>query len=241
MRMLAAALLFGVAARLGAQEASTDTTQPAAQGYAPVPPVSAPAAAVSQAKTGTVVLPSRSEAQLQEAMSASHEDLRRSDARLSRAKEIQSRSKGLVEQRRLDLREVEVKIDQAKKEKRDSDKRRLETEKKALEREKRWAEQLESADQAELDAARQASLTSFARQQSVDLEQRLAEARSGKGQVGEGKPLSKENSEVLVQQLEQQTLESQLKYRKLAHELARQEEGLVSKRLDLYKSARDSN
>ncbi len=236
MRMLAAALLFGVAARLGAQEASTDTTQPAAQGYAPVPPVSAPAAAVSQAKTGTIVLPSRSEAQLQEAMSASHEDLRRSDARLSRAKEIQSRSKGLVEQRRLALREVDVKIDQAKKEKRDSDKRRLETEKKALEREKRWAEQLESADEAELEAARQASLTGFARQQSVDMEQRLAEARSGKGQVG-GKPLSKENSEVLVQQLEQQTLESQLKYRKLAHELARQEEALVSKRLDLYKSA----
>ncbi len=241
MRMLAAALLVGVAARLGAQEASTDTAQTAAQGYAPVPPVSAPAAAVSQAKTGTIVLPSRSEAQLQEAMSASHEELRRSDARLSRAKEIQSRSKGLVEQRRLDLREVEVKIDQAKKEKRDSDKRRLETEKKALEREKRWAEQLESADQAELDAARQASLTSFARQQSVDLEQRLAEARSGKGQVGEGKPLSKENSEVFVQQLEQQTLEAQLKYRKLAHELARQEEDLVRQRLDLYKSARDSN
>lgn len=237
MRMLAAALLFGVAARLGAQEASTDTAQTAAQGYAPVPPVSAPAAAVSQAKTGTIVLPSRSEAQLQEAMSASHEDLRRSDARLSRAKEIQSRSKGLVEQRRLDLREVEVKIDQAKKEKRDSDKRRLETEKKALEREKRWAEQLESADEAELEAARQASLTGFARQQSVDMEQRLADARAGKGQVGGGKPLSKENSEVLVQQLEEQTLESQLKYRKLAHELARQEEDLVSKRLDLYKSA----
>ena len=241
MRMLASALLFGVAARLGAQETSTDTAQTAAQGYAPVPPVSAPAAAVSQAKTGTIVLPTRSEAQLQEAMSASNEDLRRSDARLSRAKELQFRSKALVDQRRLDLREVEVKIEQAKKDKRDSDKRRLETEKKALEREKRWAEQLESSDRAELDAARQASLTGFARQQSVDLERRLAQARAGKGQVGEGKPLSKENSEVLVQQLEQQTLEAQLKYRKLAHELARQEEGLVSKRLDLYKSTRDNN
>jgi len=241
MRMLAAALLFGVATRLGAQETRTDTAQTAAQGYAPVPPVSAPAAVVSQAKTGTIVLPTRSEAQLQEAMSASNEDLRRSDARLSRAKELQFRSKALVDQRRLDLREVEVKIEQAKKDKRDSDKRRLETEKKALEREKRWAEQLESSDRAELDAARQASLTGFARQQSVELEQRLAQARAGKGQVGEGKPLSKENSEVLVQQLEQQTLESQLKYRKLAHELARQEEALVRGRLDLYKSARDSN
>jgi len=241
MRMLAAALLFGVAARLGAQETRTDTAQTAAQGYAPVPPVSAPAAVVSQAKTGTIVLPTRSEAQLQEAMSASNEDLRRSDARLSRAKELQFRSKALVDQRRLDLREVEVKIEQAKKDKRDSDKRRLETEKKALEREKRWAEQLESADHAELDAARQASLTGFARQQSVELEQRLAQARAGSGQVAEGKPLSKENSEVLVQQLEQQTLESQLKYRKLAHELARQEEALVRGRLELYKSARDSN
>ncbi len=238
MRMLAAALLFGVAARLGAQEASKDTAQTAAQGYAPVPPVSAPAAAVSQAKAGTIVLPTRSEAQLQEALSASHQDLRRFDARLSRAKETQFRSKALVDQRRLDLREIEVKIEQAKKEKRDSDKRRLETEKKALEREKRWAEQLESADHAELDAARQASLTGFARQQSIDLEQQLALARSGNGQVAGGKPLSKESSEVIVRQLEQQTLESQLKYRKLAHELARQEEALVNKRLDLYKSAR---
>jgi len=239
--MLAAALLFGVAARLGAQETSTDTTQTSAQGYAPMPPVSAPAAAVSQANSGTIVLPTRSEAQLQEAASASNEDLRRSDARLSHAKELQFRSKGLVDQRRLELREVEVKIEQAKKDKRDSDKRRLETEKKRLEREKRWAEQLEGADQAELDAARKASLTSFARQQSIDLEQRLAQARAGKAQVGGAKPLSKENSEVLVQQLEQQTLESQLKYRKLAHELARQEEDLVSRRLDLYKSARESN
>ncbi|MFL5475835.1 MAG: hypothetical protein ACJ8A6_09120 [Gemmatimonadales bacterium] len=238
MRMLAAALLFGVAARLGAQEASTDTAQTAAQGYAPMPPGSAPAAVVSQAKAGSIVLPTRSDAQLEEAMSASQADLRRSDARLSRAKEIEFRSKALVDQRRLDLREVEVKIEQAKKEKRDSDKRRLESEKKALEREKRWAEQLESADKAELDAARQASLTGFARQQSVDLERRLAEARSGKNQIGGGKSLSKENSEVLVRQLEQQTLESQLKYRKLAHELARQEEALVGKRLDLYKSAR---
>ncbi|MFL5491245.1 MAG: hypothetical protein ACJ8AV_07510 [Gemmatimonadales bacterium] len=238
MRMLAAALLFGVAARLGAQEASTDTAQTAAQGYAPMPPGSAPAAVVSQAKAGSIVLPTRSDAQLEEAMSASQADLRRSDARLSRAKEIEFRSKALVDQRRLDLREVEVKIEQAKKERRDSDKRRLESEKKALEREKRWAEQLESADKAELDAARQASLTGFARQQSVDLERRLAEARSGKNQIGGGKSLSKENSEVLVRQLEQQTLESQLKYRKLAHELARQEEALVGKRLDLYKSAR---
>jgi len=235
--MLAAALLFGVAARLGAQETSTDTAQTAAQGYAPVPPVSAPAAVLSQAQTGSIVLPTRSEAQLQEAMSAAHEDLRRSDARLSRAKELQFQSKALVDQRRLDLREVDVKIEQSKKDKRDSDKRRLETEKKALEREKRWAEQLESADNAELDAARQASLTGFARQQSVDLEQRLVQARSGKSQAGEGKPLSKENSEMLVRQLEQQTLESQLKYRKLAHELGRQEEALVRDRLDLYKSA----
>ena len=66
----------------------------------------------------------------------------------------------------------------------------------------------------------------------------MALARSGNGQVAGGKPLSKESSEVIVRQLEQQTLESQLKYRKLAHELARQEEALVNKRLDLHKSAR---
>jgi hypothetical protein len=239
MRMFAAALLFGVAARLGAQQASSDTAKPAAQGYAPAAPVSAPAAASSEANAGTIVLPTRSQAQLQEAMSASQEDLRRADARLSKAKETQSRSKGIVEQKRLEIRDIELKIDQAKKAKHDSDKRRLEQEKKTLEAQKDWAEKLQHVDQAELDAARQASLAAFARQQSLDLEQRLAQARSGNDQAAGGKPLSKENSDVLVRQLEQQTLEAQLKYRKLVHELARQEESLAQQRLDMYKSARE--
>jgi hypothetical protein len=237
MRMFAAALLFGVASRLGAQQATTDTTKPAAQGYAPAAPVAASAAAVPEARAGTIVIPARSQAQLQEARAASEDDLHRADARLSRAKEIQSRSKGLVEQRRLDIREVEVKIEQAKKDKRDSDKRRLEGEKKELQRQKDWAEKLQAVDQGELEAARQASSAAFARQQSLDLEQQLIQARAGNGQASGGKPLSKENSDRLIRQLELQTLQSQLKYRQLIHELAKQEEGLARQRIELYKSA----
>jgi hypothetical protein len=132
------------------------------------------------------------------------------------------------------MRQKEQDIEKAKKDKREADKRRLESEKKALERQKNWAEKLEAVDQAELDAAHQGSLTAFARQQSLNLEEQLFKARAGSG----SDKLSKQSSDLLIQQLELQTLEAQQKYRKLAHELARQEEALAGQRLDLYKAAR---
>jgi hypothetical protein len=239
MRMFAAALLLGVAGPLTAQEISADTGSGTPQGYAPAGPVAGQGSAQPEARAGSIVLPARSGAQLQQAMATAEEDLRRADARLSRAKESRSRSKAMVDQQRLDLRQVEIKAEQADKEKRGkSVKRQLESEKKALERRKEWGEKLEALDKAELETARQASQVAFARHQSLELESQLVQARSGAKNAAGGKPLSGESSSMVVQQLELQTLEAQQKFRKMDHELGRQEDDLAGMRLDLYKSAR---
>ena len=237
MRLFAAALLFGVAGPISAQESSADTASDEAQGYAPAGVVGSRGWAEPEAIAGWIVLPTSSKAQLQPALAVAEADLRRADARLSRAKESRSRSKALVDQRRLDLREIEIKIEKADREKRsDSYKRQLETEKKALERQKQWAERLEAVDQAELGIGRQAGHVAFARHQALGLESQLAQARGGAANTGN--KLSDESSRMVIRQLELQTLQAQQKFRKLAHELARQEEALADKRLDLYKSAR---
>jgi hypothetical protein len=237
MRLFVTALLLGVAGQISAQEISVDTASDDAQGYAPASAVAGRGAAEPEAIVGSIVLPVKSEAQLQPAMAAAEEDLRRADVRLSRAKEGRSRSKAMVDQRRLDLREVELKLDKADQDKRkDSYKRQLEAEKKALERQKGWAEQLEAVDEAELDIARQASQVAFAKHQALGLESQLAQARSGAAN-GTGNKLSGESARMVTRQLELQTLEAQKKFRKLAHELGRQEEHLAGMRLDLYKSA----
>jgi hypothetical protein len=239
MRLFAAALLFAVAGPLSAQQTSADTGTDAAQGYVPGQPVTNPASAEPQVIAGPIIIPARPESQLQVAVAAAEEDLRRADARLSLAKESRTRSKAMMDQQRLDLRQLETKIDQADKDKHESAKRQLESQKKALERQKRWAEQLETVDQAELDAARSASEVAFAQRQALGLESQLSRARSGSENGGGGKPLSGESSSMVVRQLELQTLEAQQKYRKLAHTLGQQEDDLAGMRLDLYKSARD--
>jgi chromosome segregation ATPase len=238
MRLFAAALLFGVAGPLNAQQTSADTGTESAQGYAPGQPVTNPVHAEPRVIAGSIILPDRSEAQLQVSIAASEEDLRRADARLSQAKESRTRSKAMVDQQGLDLRQLETSIDKADKDKHESAKRQLETQKKALEGQRQWAERLEAVDQAELDAARQASEVAFAQRQALGLESQLARARSGAENPAGGKPLSGESSSMVVRQLELQTLEAQQKFRKLAHELGQQEDNLAGMRIDLYKSAR---
>ena len=239
MRMFAAALLFGIAGPLSAQQISADTGSGTPQGYAPAGPVAPDRSARPEAIAGSIVLPARSEAQLHQAMATAAEDLRRADGRLLLAKEGRSRSKAMVDQQRLDLRQVETKLEQADKDKRGkSVKRQLDNEKKVLERQKEWAEHLEAVDDAELETARQASQVAFARHQALELESQLAQARSGAENAAGSKPLSGESSSMVVQELEFQTLEAQQKFRKMAHELGRQEDDLVGMKLDLYKSAR---
>src|SRR5215210_5933197 len=105
MRMFAAALLFGVAGPLSAQQVIADTGSSAPQGYAPAGPVAPHGSARPEALAGSIILPARSEVQLQQAMATAEEDLRRADGRLLLAKESRSRSKAMVDQQRLDLRQ----------------------------------------------------------------------------------------------------------------------------------------
>src|SRR5438045_3337782 len=107
MRLFAAVLLIGVAGPLSAQQTSADTGADAAQGYVPGQPVATPASAEPRVIAGSIILPARSEAQLQLAIAAAEEDLHRADVRLSVAKESRTRSKAMMDQHRLDLRELE--------------------------------------------------------------------------------------------------------------------------------------
>ncbi|HEV7364510.1 MAG TPA: hypothetical protein VGN76_01555 [Gemmatimonadales bacterium] len=235
MPTLAALVLLLVAAPLAAQEVSADSATPPAQGYAPGgPPPPTPAVSERPSADPSVVaraitLPLQSESQIQEAMSAAETDLRRAQARLATANENRARLKAMAEQQRARLREIEVRRKQAEKEKRKTDQSVLEAEKRAGERQQRWAEEVQSVGDAELDAARQACLVAFAKHQALDRELQLAQMRNH--------PRADEGSRMVRGELERQTLEAQLKYRKLAHELARKEEDVADKRIQLYKAA----
>jgi hypothetical protein len=240
MRTLTATLLLVVAAPLSAQEIGSDSATPAVQGYAPGGPPTNPAASdrgSAEASAGTIVLPRRSEAVLENAMRAAEQDLRRADVRLSRAEASRSNATALMQQRKLEVREIEGQIETADKAKRNGDKRRLEKQKESLERQRRWAERLHETETAEVETARTASRVAFAKHQALELESQLARARTGTEPGVSGNQLSDESSRMVIRQLELQTLGAQQKYRKQAHELARQEEELAGKRVNLYKSA----
>lgn len=234
------ALLLVAAAPLTAQEPGADSATPGVQGYAPGgPPAPTPTAseramADPSVVAGAIALPMRSRAELQQAVMATQDELRRADARLSTAGESGSKARALVQQRRLDLREIEAKRKQADKEKREADKRLLEAEKRSGERQKRWAEQLEVMCDTELEAAREARQVAVAKHQALELELQLEEKRSS---VPRSKPPSGGGSNVVIRELEQQTLEAQRNYRRLEHELAEKEEDLANKRLDLYRAS----
>jgi hypothetical protein len=243
MRALTATLLLVAAAPLSAQEIGADSATPAVQGYAPGgPPTTNPAAsgrgsADAEAMAGTIVLPPRSEAVLLQAMKTADADLRRADARLSRAGASRSNATALAQQRKLEVREIEQQIETADKAKRKGDKRRLEEQKKSLERQRRWAERLQETETAEVETARTASRVAFAKHQALGFESQLARTRTETGPGVSARPLSGESTSMVTRQLELQTLEAQQKFRKLAHELARQEDELAGMRIDLYKSA----
>jgi hypothetical protein len=242
MRTVISTLLLVAAAPLSAQQVGADSATPAVQGYAPEgPPPSSPALSerisTDAAAAGTLVLPRRSEAVLENAMRAAGQDLRRADARLSRAEASRSNATALLQQRKLELREIEGQIRTAEKAKRKGDKRRLEAEKKSVEKQERWAERLQDTESSELETARTASRVAFAKHQALELESQLARARIGNGPGVSANQLSGESTSMVIRQLELQTLEAQKKFRKLAHELGKQEEELAGMRIDLYKSA----
>src|SRR3954464_1275204 len=98
MRLFAAALLFGVAGPLSAQQTSADTGTEAAQGLVPGQPVTNPASAEPRVIAGSIIIPARSESALRGAGAAQEEYLGGAAARLSAAKESRTRSKGMMDQ-----------------------------------------------------------------------------------------------------------------------------------------------
>jgi hypothetical protein len=183
--------------------------------------------------TDAVVLPLRTENQLQQAMSAADADLQRAQTRLATATQNRARLKAMAQQSRVELREIEAKRKQADKEKRKADQSVLEAQKRAAERQSRWAERVETIGDAEVDTAREACLVAFAKHQALERELDLAQMRAGRT-TATGNDAG---SRVVKGELERQTLEAQQKYRRLAHELAQNEEDLANKRLELYKAA----
>jgi hypothetical protein len=236
MRILAVTFLAIAAAPLSAQQ-PTDSAAPTAQGYAPT----APPIVIRPAGEGTssdrfrigsaIVLPNRSEAQLQRAVLAAQDDLRRADARLTSASERRSRRTALAQQQRAELREIEAKLKQADKEKRKSDKATLEAEKRTVERQQRWTDQLDKIDAAEFEAAMEGRRAAVAEQHALDLELQLAQKRA------ERKSNPTAGSDVVLRELERQTLEAQRDYRRHEHELAQREEDSANARLELYRSS----
>jgi hypothetical protein len=210
MRTLTVMVLLVLPAPLGAQETTTDSATPAVQGYAPGSPTPSPAPPADRSDPKAValdlVLPVRSDDQLQQSLSAAEADLRRAQARLSWMIKAGTREDALPEAR--------VGKDQ-----------------------KRWSERLGALGESQLDAARQACLVALAKQQAVELELQLNRKRAERTSSS-GDPAAREGLNPVIRELERQTLDRQLKYRRLAHELARTEEEVATQRLDLYKAAK---
>ena len=212
MRTLTLMILLVLPAPLGAQETTTDSATPAVQGYAPGGPTPALDTAVDRAASDpkavavALVLPVRSDNQLQQSLSAAEADLRRAQARLAWMTDASSKAGA-------------------------------QSEAKASKSQRRWSEQLGALGKAQLDAARQACLVALAKQQALELELQLNKKRA-EGASSTGDAGASEGLRPVIRELERQTLEAQLKYRKLAHELARTEQDVAHQRFALYRAAK---
>jgi hypothetical protein len=228
MRLLGTVLLLAVSAPLDAQEVGPDSASPEAQGYAPgLPPAPIPQSSpLSSAVVSTIVLPLRPERQLRDAMRVAEEDLRRADARLIRASQGKDHIRTRVQQQRAELRRIETRRKEPK-----ADEKVLDAQKRAAERELRWTQELEAMGDTELEAGRQARRLAQAKQQALELELQLAQKRGAQTNS------SSDGWQVVIRELEKQTLDAQKEYWKLAHRLASSEHDLAAKRLDLYRSS----
>jgi uncharacterized membrane protein YccC len=226
MRLLGTVLLLAVSAPLSAQE--VDSASPKVQGYAPGLPTAAvpQSSRVSSALASTIVLPLRPEGQLRDAMRVAEEDLRRADTRLIRASQGKDHIRARAEQQRVELRQIETRRKQPK-----PDEKVLDAQKRAAERELRWTQKLDAMGDVELEAAREARRLAQAKQQALELELQLAQKREAQASS------TSNGSNVVIRELEKQTLDAQKEYWKLAHQLASSEQDLAAKRLDLYLSS----
>jgi hypothetical protein len=225
--LVIAALLLGVMP-LAAQEGPADTAAPipAAQGYvAPsAEPTSADLAGTGlSAFAGGVVLPARSDAEVEQANRAAARALEKADADLTLTAERRTKANALVQSRQSQLAEIEVKRKQADKDKNKSEKAALDAQKKAVERQKFLAEEVRSLNNTEVEVARKAREVAVARQQALELERQLVAKRAENA------------SPAVIAELERQTLVAQKNAAALDRELAGKQDYLAGKRLDVFK------
>jgi hypothetical protein len=228
----AAALAGGLslgAAPVAAQAVGTDT---AAQAYVPTDFPASGETAQERANTlqlaGSIVLPSRSDADLAQAIQAADQALNGADAELASATERRDRAEEMVRSRELRLSQIESvkgqKGEALPKQQRDS----LEAEERALRRRLPLTKDLVALANLEIDVARAAREAAIAEQQALESERTLVRQRAeADGDTGS------------VLDLVRETLVAQKRNAGLVERVASKRALVSSKRLDLYRAYLD--
>ena len=222
-------LLLGTVPLAG-QQAGTDSASDV-QGYAPPaetdksPPAPAPVAA-SSSSTAAVVLPRRSEGDVDQGIRVADQALNRAGAELARLQQRGEKTQALLRSQESRATELEAQKKQADKEKRKSDESAFAVQKKAVDRQKALTEQLKALNDAEIETARKAVEVAIAKQRALEVERTLIAKRA------ERSPL--------VPDLERETLVAQKKAAGLERDLAGKKAFVSSKRLDVYEASREA-
>jgi hypothetical protein len=229
---LAAALtgpLLLAAAPATGQGVGADTV---AQAYAPgdfsVPGETDKDRASTLQLVSSIVLPPRSDADLERAIEAADQAFNRADADQAAATDRRQRAEELVRSRELRLSQIESvkdqKSEQLSKPRRDS----LEAEEQALKRRLPLTEDLVALANLEIDVARAAREAAIGEQQALEAERMLVRKRAEADGDSES-----------VLDLARETLVARKKSAGLAQRLAAKQELASSKRLDLYRAFLD--
>ncbi len=227
---LAAWVLLGTLPLAG-QQAGTDSASDV-QGYAPPaetdkgPPAPAPVAAVSPNSAAAVVLPRRSDGDVEQGIRVADQALNRAGAELARLQQRGEKTQALLRSQESRAAGLEAQKKKADKEKRKSDESALAVQKKAVDRQKALTEQLKALNDAEIETARKAVEAAIAKQRALEVERTLIAKRA------ERSPL--------VPDLERETLVAQKKAAGLERDLAGKKAFVSSKRLDLYEASREA-
>jgi len=225
---LAGGLLLG-ATPVAGQGVGTDA---AAQAYAPTDFPASGETAKDRANTlqvaGSIVLPPRSEADLEQAIQAADQALNRADAELASATGRRQRAEEMLRSRQLRLSQIESvkdqEAEQLSKPRRDS----LEAEELALRRRLPLTKDLVALANLEIDVARATREAAIADQEALESERMLVRQRA----EADGDTES-------VLDLVRETLLAQKKNAGLVERVASKRALVSSKRLDLYRAYLD--
>ena len=216
---------------LAGQQAGTDSASDV-QGYAPPaetdksPPAPAAVAAPSSSSAAAVVLPRRSEGDVEQGIRLADQAMNRAGAELARLQKRGEKTQALIRSQESQAAELEAQKKQADKEKRKSDESALAAQKKAVDRQKALTQQLKALNDAEIEAARKAVEVAIAKQRALEVERTLIAKRAERS--------------ALVPDLERETLVAQKKAAGLERDLAGKKAFVSSKRLDVYEAFREA-